>query len=230
MTDKDSKARNILAFAIGLAIIILALGLTIYLNFTKPATDVTKKVVEAPGKWIKYIGDAVSGAFKARVTINGNTHFHGKEGIRELALSSENVQHRYEYESTWLGSKKKIEILYTFEIKAGFDLEDGIKMDINDRKKTVTVVLPEAEILSCELKKREIKKEDQGYWNKIKAEERNRADAFVLSRVRRMAQKREHKEDAKAVVEREMKKLIGDILQKNDKDYQVIIEYQSDKD
>ena len=108
-------------------------------------------------------------------------------------------------------------------------MKDGIAIDIDDRKKLVTVLLPEAKILSCELKKREIKKEDQGYWNKIQTEERNRADAFVLSRVRRMAEKREQKEDAKTMSEDQMKKLIGDVLLKNKQDYQISVTFQSEK-
>ncbi|MDD7281061.1 DUF4230 domain-containing protein [Floccifex sp.] len=65
---------------------------------------------------------------------------------------------------------------YDFEIKAGFNV-DEIKPVVNEEKKTVTIKMPKAEILSNEIKLETFKVylEDESKFNNIKLNENNEA-------------------------------------------------------
>jgi len=70
---------------------------------------------------------------------------------------------------TWVGSSKRVKLHGTFIVKAGFDLQQKLSVDI--RPNEVIVQLPPARILGIEQEQVDILAFENGLWNRISGQD-----------------------------------------------------------
>jgi hypothetical protein len=123
-----------------------------------------------------------------RVTVNGITVIQQSAPILELAVLQEPVFKEYAWSHSYLGSTKTLILRGEFLVKAGFNLQEAWKIDVQTPSKadstTVAVELPQAKILSIEMKTYRVERDESGFWNHITAADRENAVNAMQREVR----------------------------------------------
>jgi Protein of unknown function (DUF4230) len=104
-----------------------------------------------------------------RITINNRVYLERTTATAQLAILSRQVEVEHELLHTWAGSTKRIKLHGTFIAKAGFDLQRDVAVDL--RPEEIAVSLPHATILGVEQKQIEVLAFENGFWNRISAED-----------------------------------------------------------
>jgi hypothetical protein len=200
-------------------ILLVTLSITAYVLIVYIPAQVAKRTYEGAkqiGKDFKEIFQ-----FTPEVTVNNTVVLQQQTPILELATISQKFQHHYEWKNTWLKSTKTILITGTFEAKAGFDLNQKFSIHINEEN--ATVILPHPKLLSLE-SMGDIKfKDEHGWWNPIRPEDRTAAiNAFNMD-AKRYAAEAEFVKDAQQAFETK----IREIMKAHGKN--VTIEYSGEK-
>lgn len=124
-----------------------------------------------------------------KVTI-GTTVVHGPATtLTELVTATKDFEHTYSYEVTWAGSTKRLELKGDFVAKAGFPINDSFGLNISDDGKMVTVRHSLPILISSELTNLTVVKDENGWWNKLTAEDRQAAHNSILRQARESAEK-----------------------------------------
>ncbi len=191
-TDLMNETRTptyILAKAIGIAIVIGSLIAAGYVAFVKAPTDlganVKDEAIDAVNKsydFARRIGKDIDNAinFRPRITTEGITILESSGSIAELSTVEKRFEHTHSWQSTWMGSTKRIELKGLFVAKAGYDLTKPFSIDVSDDLQTIRATMPPAQLNSVEQLKVEILRDEDGLWNKISSEERQSAMNALL--------------------------------------------------
>ena len=103
------------------------------------------------------------------------------KAVAKLVTSETMVRDVVTYENTWYGSTKRSLVVVSGKINAGVNLDHGTSVDVDDQAKTMTLTLPQAEILGIEVTDMRTYDERGGLWNPFTPRDR---DAIVrLARV-----------------------------------------------
>lgn len=102
-----------------------------------------------------------------RVMINDRVYLEKTTVVAQLVLLSRQVEIEHELLHTWAGSTKRVKLHGTFAVKAGFDLQEDIEVDV--RPHEIRVRLPHASILGLEQKQVDVLAFENGLWNRISA-------------------------------------------------------------
>ncbi|HET6406355.1 MAG TPA: DUF4230 domain-containing protein [Chthoniobacteraceae bacterium] len=105
------------------------------------------------------------GQIQPKITIKDRVVFEQTKDALELAVVTRETQVEREMEHEWLGSKKRIRLRGTFNVKAGFDLREQFAVKIEGRH--IRAELPPPKILSIDTKDTEVLLLENGFWNKI---------------------------------------------------------------
>ena len=125
--------------------------------------------------------------FEPKVTIGGETVYGPATQIAEIATATKDFNHTYTYEVSWAGSTKRLELKGDFTAKAGFPVDGSFVMEISEDGSRVTLHHKEPSLLSCEMKKLYVLKDEGGFWNKLQPQERESAQNELLRRARERA-------------------------------------------
>ena len=105
------------------------------------------------------------GHLQPRITIKDRVFFEQTKSVLELAVVSRETQVEREMEHEWLGSKKRIRLRGTYQVKAGFDLTQPFTVRVDGAR--IETKLPPPRILSVDSKDIEVTVFENGLWNKI---------------------------------------------------------------
>ena len=105
------------------------------------------------------------GHLQPRITIKDRVFFEQTKSVLELAVVSRETQVEHEMEHEWLGSKKRIRLRGTYQIKAGFDLTQPFSVRVEGSR--IETRMPPPRILSVDSKDIEVTVFENGLWNKI---------------------------------------------------------------
>ena len=169
----------------------------------------------------KTLGEDIRKAFNVtpEVKVNNTIVLNQQTPLLELSVLSQNFEHRYVWENSWLGSTKKIFITGTFNAKVGFDLRQKFSITLRDDKAYVT--LPPPQTLSVESMGDIEYRDENGIWNWVRIEDRTRATNAFITDARRYAGKATFVPQAKADMEKELKVLLKPYAK------EVVIDYQT---
>ena len=145
--------------------------------------------------------------FTPEIRVNNTIVLNQQAPILELAVISQNFQHHYTWEHSWLGSTKSIFITGTFIAKAGFDLKRTLSIDLRDDTAYVTVPQPIA--LSVESLGDIIYRDENGVWNWVNMENRTRATNAFIKDARRYANQAAFLGDAREEMDRRLRELLS---------------------
>ena len=104
-----------------------------------------------------------------RITINNRVYMEQATPVTELVVLSKRIEVEHEFLHTWVGSSKRVKLHGTFVAKGGFDLQQGLSIDV--RPEQITVQLPHAEILGVEQQQLDVLAFENGLWNRISAQD-----------------------------------------------------------
>lgn len=145
--------------------------------------------------------------FTPHIVVGGTTVLEQNTPVLELATVERQASDIYEWSNTWMGSTKKIQLVGNFRAKAGFDLRDEIGIEIKAQPSRMAASLPEPELLSFELTGYSILADEDGFWNKVTAEERQKVFADLQRRAREKVARSDILPTAKALLEKQLKQL-----------------------
>jgi hypothetical protein len=143
----------------------------------EPAVELAKRIVDGISRRLQ---------FRPEVRINRETVLQRDTALLELVTVRREFVHEYEWEHQWLGSTKRLRLRGTFAAKAGFDLNDEFYLEMDPSNRQVELFLPEPRVLGVEMTGYEAE-EEEGYWNKLGAEEREQAVNALLASARQAA-------------------------------------------
>ena len=184
-------------------------------------------VLHETTKAVKEIAQAISqeckAAFNTAPTITINHHVVASEShpIAELATASKTMSVDSTYVSTWLHSTKTISVRGVFVAKAGFDLNQLFKINLQTSPRMATVTLPNPKILSVEMVSDEITDQQGGVVNWLQPEDHETALRQLTGEAKLDIEKSSLKDAAKAEMEKRIR-AIGAL-----KDVPIKIQYDS---
>lgn len=187
-----------------------------YVMLVTIPTEMAKRSYEGA----KTLGEDIRKAFQVtpEIKVNNTIVLNQQTPVLELAVLSQNFEHRYVWQNTWLGSSKKIFITGSFNAKAGFDLRQKFSITLRDEKAYVTLPAPLA--LSVESLGDITYRDEQGIWNWVNAEDRTRATNAFMADARRYADRAAFVEEAKGKMEQRLRELLKPYAE------EVVIDYQ----
>jgi hypothetical protein len=211
-----AKSRSI-RLAIALVIVIAALVVATYLVLvwmpTRLARDTKEVAIEGVrelGEFGRRLAEDVDKVvnFRPKVTTGGVTVVEASREIAELSTIEKTFEHTYTYESTWLGSTKRIKITGTFVAKAGYDLTKPFAIDVSADRMTIRATLPPAQLNSLEQTSVTAMDDQHGWWNKISPEERTAAVNALLRDAKKSIQTTRLLEEADAALLNQVEKAV----------------------
>ena len=159
-----------LAFTL-IALILAIVVVIIFLRVeTWPARTARQSTIE-----LEKLGKDLRAAFidiahlQPRITINNRVYMEQTTPVTELVVLSRRIEVEHELLHTWVGSSKRVKLHGTFLVKAGFDLQQNLSIDI--RPDEIIVRLPRARILGVEQDHVDVLAFENGLWNRISGED-----------------------------------------------------------
>jgi hypothetical protein len=153
------------------ALIVAALIVIVFVRLeTWPARTAQQSTAE-----LERLGKDLRAAFvdiahlQPRITINNRVYLEQTTPVSELVVLSRRIEVEHELLHTWVGSSKRVKLHGTFTVKAGFDLQQNLSVDIRPDK--IIVQLPHARILGVEQDHVDVLAFENGLWNRISGED-----------------------------------------------------------
>jgi Protein of unknown function (DUF4230) len=154
-----------------IALTIAAVVVIIFLRLERwPARTARESVGE-----LERLGKDLRSAFvdiahlQPRIIINNRVYLEQTTPTTELSILSRRMEVEHEFQSTWAGSSKRVKLHGTFLVKAGFDLRQSFAVDL--RPDEILVRLPHAQILGIEQQQVDVLAFENGFWNRISADD-----------------------------------------------------------
>jgi len=145
----------------------------------EPAVELAKRIVDGISRRMQ---------FRPEVRVDRVTVMQGETPVLELATVRREFTHEYEWEHQWLGSTKRLHLRGMFAVKAGFDLGENFYLEVDPDDLSVDFGFPDPRVLGVEMIAYRAE-EEEGYWNKLSAEEREQAVNALLASAREAAAK-----------------------------------------
>src|SRR5256714_6119351 len=167
-----SKSRNSGKFTWRFAFTMVALliAMVVVIIFWRIETWPARTAQQSTAE-LEQLGKDLGSAFvdiahlQPRITINNRVYMEQTTPVSELVVLSRRIEVEHELLHTWVGSSKRVKLHGTFIVKAGFDLQQNLSVDI--RPKEIVVQLPHARILGIEQEQVDVLAFQNGLWNRI---------------------------------------------------------------
>src|SRR6266480_205524 len=154
-----------------MALIIAAVVLIVFLRLeTWPARTAKQGTAE-----LERLGKDVRSAFvdiahlQPRITINNRVYMEQTVPVSELVVLSRRIEVEHDFLHTWMGSSKRVRLHGTFTVKAGFDLQQELVVDV--RPDQIVIQLPHAQILDVAQDQVDVLAFENGFWNRISGDD-----------------------------------------------------------
>lgn len=189
MLRHSSRGRISWPLALTLAVLIVAAATTVI--FWRLETWPGRTARQGSAE-LERVGRELRSAFidiahlQPKIKINERVYFEQTVPTTELAVLSQRIEVEHELQHSWAGSSKRVKLHGTFLVKAGFDLRQELSIDI--RPDVVSVRVPHAQILGVEQQQVDVLEFENGYWNRISAEDVQSQLAILPQLARRKAE------------------------------------------
>src|SRR5437764_3414222 len=159
---------------IALTLVAVSIAMTILIIFLRLESWPTRTARQSTTE-LERLGKDVRAAFidvahlQPRITINNRVYMEQTTPVSELVVLSRRIEVEHELLHTWVGSSKRVKLHGTFIVKAGFDLQQNLAVDI--RPNEIIVQLPHARILGIEQEQVDVLAFENGLWNRISGQD-----------------------------------------------------------
>ncbi len=178
----------------------LAIALAVYVIVVKVPTDLAHNAAE---------GIRRNFNFTPEVRLNEIVVVQQSAPILELATVSKSLMVEDTYTHTFLGSTKILVVRGIFNAKAGYDLKQKFLLRITTNPTKIIAEFPEPKLLSLEMARYEVVRDESGWWNYITREEREAAVNRLQEKARQQVLASGLLRDAQTLMERELNTLLG---------------------
>jgi hypothetical protein len=157
------------------------------------------------------IANQVAAAFQVRpkVVVSTKTLVEQQADVLKLVTLEQSLTERERLDESWLHSSKTLEVEADFVVRAGFDLAKPFVVEIEERTGALRVTLPPAEILSTEMRDVRFVHDEDGWWNRITDDDRERTLRDLRLRVGLRARESDLLAKARASAEKRLTNLLA---------------------
>jgi hypothetical protein len=128
--------------------------------------------------------------------------------ILEVATVSREMFINHSWQQTWMGSTKTIQIQGVFTAKAGFDLREPFRIDIEKKPLHVVARVPPPKLLSIEMREYKVLKDENGWWNSVTPQDREEAVRQIRAEAIDKAEHSGLLEESQASVEARIREIV----------------------
>jgi Protein of unknown function (DUF4230) len=171
---KNSKGGLRFSWPIAFVLIALMAGSVVILVFLRLETWPARTARQGTAE-LERLGKDVRSAFidiahlQPRITINNRVYMEQTAPVSELVVLSQRIEVEHDFLHTWMGSSKRVRLHGTFTVKAGFDLQQELSVDV--RPDQIVIQLPQAQILDVAQDKVDVLAFENGFWNRISGDD-----------------------------------------------------------
>ena len=205
MSKSESSGR--ISWPLAFTLIALAIATVVVIIFWRIETWPARTAQQSTAE-LEKLGKDLRAAFidvthlQPRVTINSRVYMEQTTPTSELVVLSRRIEVEHELLHTWVGSSKRVKLHGTFVVKAGFDLQHNLSIDI--RPNEIIVQLPRARVLGIEQDQVDVLAFENGLWNRISGEDMQ----SELSILPQLAREKAAESDLPAEAERTLQRQI----------------------
>jgi hypothetical protein len=162
------------SWPIAFALIALVAGSVVMLVFLRLETWPARTARQGTAE-LERLGKDVRSAFidiahlQPRITINNRVYMEQTAPVSELVVLSQRIEVEHDFLHTWMGSSKRVRLHGTFTVKAGFDLQQELAVDV--RPDQIIIQLPQAQILDVAQDQVDVLAFENGFWNRISGDD-----------------------------------------------------------
>jgi Protein of unknown function (DUF4230) len=163
-----------ISWPVAFVLITLAIAAVVVIIFWRIETWPARTAQQSAAE-LEKLGKDLRAAFvdiaqlQPRITINNRVYMEQTTPVTELVVLSRRIEVEHELLHTWVGSSKRVKLHGTFTVKAGFDLQHDLSIDI--RPNEIIVHLPHAQILGIEQDQMDVLAFENGLWNRISGQD-----------------------------------------------------------
>ena len=110
---------------------------------------------------------------RGQTTVTQGVVVEQMRAVAKLVTSETTVRDVVVYQNRRLGSTKRSLVVVTGTIMAGIDLDAGTQVDVDQRSRRVSIVLPPAKVIGVEVTQMRTYDERNGLWNPFRPEDRD---------------------------------------------------------
>jgi len=171
---KNSKGGLRFSWPIAFVLIALTAGSVVILVFLRLETWPARTARQGTAE-LERLGKDVRSAFidiahlQPRITINNRVYMEQTAPVSELVVLSQRIEVEHDFLHTWMGSSKRVRLHGTFTVKAGFDLQQELSVDV--RPDQIIIQLPQAQILDVAQDQVDVLAFENGFWNRISGDD-----------------------------------------------------------
>jgi hypothetical protein len=171
---KNSAGRPRFSWPIAFALIALMIASVVVLVFLRLETWPARTARQGTAE-LERLGKDVRSAFidiahlQPRITINNRVYMEQTTPVSELVVLSRRIEVEHEFLHTWMGSSKRVKLHGTFTVKAGFDLQQKLAVDVQPDQ--IVIQLPHAQILDVAQDQVDVLAFENGFWNRISGDD-----------------------------------------------------------
>lgn len=188
-----------LAIATAVILVIAAATAAFYVVVVKAPSDLAHKTAEGVREFFN---------FTPQVRINQTVVIEQTTPILEVATVSREMYVDHAWQQTWLRSTKTIQIQAVFTAKAGFDLREPFRIDIETRPLGVVAWMPPPKLLSIDMKEYRVVKDEDGWWNSVTPKDREDAVRQIRAEAIEKAERSGLLEASRADVEARIREIV----------------------
>lgn len=152
------------------AVATLLLTLVVSWRMSLLVTDETRRMAETVAETFQKTLN-----FTPEVRVDSVVIMAASAPVLELVTVKKQALVRHTWTHTWLHSTKTLEVEATFTARAGFDLQDPLRIQIDPNTKWFSAQLPPVKLLALEMGDIRIPRDEDGLWNKLTPEDREQA-------------------------------------------------------
>ncbi|HEU4679689.1 MAG TPA: DUF4230 domain-containing protein, partial [Terrimicrobiaceae bacterium] len=168
--SRQAGCLGVLGWVVVAALLTIALTLLVFWRMSTEVTQDARRLAES-------VAADFNRAFQftPRVSVDSVVVVAESTPVLELVVAQRQILIRHRWTHTWLHSTKNLELEATFAAKAGFDLTEPFRINIDPRSGSISAELPPPKLLSLGMSDVRVLRDEDGLWNKLTAEDRQEA-------------------------------------------------------
>jgi Protein of unknown function (DUF4230) len=194
---------SILGWVIAAAALTVALTLLLFWRMSLEITQDSRRMAESIAA-----GFDRALNFTPQISVDSVVIIAANAPVLELVTVQKQALVRTRWTHTWLHSTKNLELEATFTARAGFDLRDPIRINIDPRTRFISADLPPPRLLSLGMGDVRVLQDEDGLWNKLTAQDREQAFRVLEEKARKIFTESNLLAEARLEAEKRVRELI----------------------
>ena len=212
MSDHDSLSRakeskfgclRVLGWVILAATLTIVLTLLLFWRMGTEVTQEARRMAESLASDFDRVFQ-----FTPQISVDSVVVVAANTPVLELVTSQRELLVRHRWSHRWLHSTKNLEVEATFTAKAGFDLKEPFRINIDPRTGYISAELPPPKLLSMGMSDVRVLQDEDGFWNKLTAADRQMAFRALEDKARKKITNSKFIPEARLEAEKQIRELI----------------------